>query len=44
VAVTPEWKTKVIDFLNDVADSIENWKHVTERQLEVIENAEEKNG
>jgi hypothetical protein len=37
----PEWKTNRIEFLQDVAGTIEEMGHVTPRQLEVIENAEE---
>lgn len=36
----PAWQTNRIEFLEDVAATIEEKQHVTDRQLEVIENAE----
>lgn len=36
----PAWKTNRIEFFSDLADSIREARHVTERQLEVIESAE----
>ena len=40
-AALPEWKTNRRDFFEELADSIEERMHVTERQLEVIESAED---
>lgn len=37
----PDWKTNRIEFLESVAETIEEKQHVTDRQLEVISNAEE---
>lgn len=39
-ASLPAWKSIRIEFLEDVAATIEEKRHVTDRQLEVIENAE----
>ena len=36
----PEWKTRTADFLMDVAATIREKRHVTERQLEVIESSD----
>jgi hypothetical protein len=36
----PEWKTNRIEFFHSLADSIEERKHATERQLMVIDDAE----
>lgn len=39
-ASLPDWKTNRIEFFTDLANSIEEREHVTERQLEVIDDAE----
>lgn len=36
----PEWKTRSADFFESVASTIAEKRHVTERQLEVIEKGE----
>ena len=41
VEALPEWKTKSREFFEDVVETVLRNRHVTDRQLEVIQKAED---